>query len=115
MTQRAAKGGQIGANGEWYEGGKFINTIPENGKKEGSRRSKPRKVEIEPYVWVYPPEGRTQSIYRAVAGIYGSVDKAGVMQLRTDDRLPGTLQYFKTTLEEVQALIARYNAGERWV
>jgi len=33
-TKRAAKGGEMGANGEWYEGGKFINTVPENRKRE---------------------------------------------------------------------------------
>lgn len=31
---RAAKGGETGANGEWYEGGKFIATTPETKKGE---------------------------------------------------------------------------------
>ena len=30
--KRAAKGGEIGANGEFYAGGKFINTVEENSK-----------------------------------------------------------------------------------
>lgn len=32
ITKRAPKGGAIGANGEFYEGGKFINTVPKNAK-----------------------------------------------------------------------------------
>lgn len=53
-TKRAAKGGEYGANGEFYEGGKFINSIPENPKKEGSApKAKPRKKQVEPFKpWV---------------------------------------------------------------
>ena len=47
---RANKGGEYGANGEWYEGGKFIaRTDRPKGK---ARKSSTRKIEIEPYVWV---------------------------------------------------------------
>lgn len=110
-TKRAAKGGEYGANGEWYEGGKFINTIPENAKKEGSVKAKPRKVEIAPYIWEVTDK---QSIYRQIAGIYGKVIN-GVFVLRTDDRLQQTLEYYGRTLAEVETLIARYNAGERYL
>jgi len=112
-TKRAAKGGEFGANGEWYEGGKFINTIPENRKKEGSAPRGTGKQEIAPYKWEVSPEGR-MSLYRQFAGVYGKVID-GVAVLRTDDQLAQTLTYYGKTLEQATALIDRWNAGERWM
>lgn len=117
-TKRAAKGGEFGANGEWYEGGKFINTIPENRKKEGSSRRGTGKVEIKPYVWVVAPEGTSGiSLYRQFAGAFGKIiDGVAVL---TDggngDRLPAILRYVGKTREEAQIIIDRYNSGERWL
>lgn len=111
-TKRAAKGGEFGANGEWYEGGKFINTIPENRKKEGSSRRGSGKVEIEPYVWVVAPEGTSGiSLYKNLAGVFGKVID-GKMVLNVN---PVTLRYFGKTMEQVQVMADRYNAGERWL
>lgn len=110
---RAPKGGAYGANGEWYEGGKFINTVPHNAKKEGSKPKGSGKQEIAPYQWEVPPEGK-RSIYRQFAGVFGKVVD-GVAYLRTDNQLPQTLAYFGVTLEEAQDLIARWNDGERWI
>ena len=109
-TKRAAKGGEIGANGEWYEGGKFINTVPENAKKEGSHRRKPSKVEIAPYEWALQPEGK-RSIYRVFAGIFGKVVN-GRLEVLCNDQV---LAYTGTSREAAQALADRWNAGERWM
>jgi hypothetical protein len=108
-TKRAAKGGEFGANGEWYEGGKFINTVPENRKKEGSYRRKPSKQEIAPYEWAIAPEGK-RSIYRAFAGIFGKLVNGRLEVLCSDQ----VLTYTGTTREEAQALADLWNAGERW-
>lgn len=108
-TKRAAKGGEFGANGDWYEGGKFINTISENHKRHGSTPSKARKVEIAPYEWVYPVEGK-QSIFGILGGIFGKVID-GRMVIRTSDQ---TLNHFGRTMSEVEELAAKWNAGERW-
>ena len=110
MTKRAAAGGEFGANGEWYEGGKFINTVAENPKKEGSKPRGQRKMEIAPYVWEVAPEGRV-SLYAQFAGVFGKVID-GVAVMGCSDR---TLAYFRRTREEVQHLIDRWNAGERWL
>jgi hypothetical protein len=108
--RRAAKGGEFGANGEWYEGGKFINTVPENQKKHGSHKgSGIRKVEIAPYEWVMS-DGK-KSIYQNLAGIHGKVID-GRMVIRTSEQ---TLNYFGQTIQEVQTLADRWNAGERWM
>ena len=111
-TKRAAKGGEYGANGEWYEGGKFINTVPENGKKEGSKPKASRKQEIAPYVWEVAPEGK-RSLYRQFAGVFGRVEN-GVAVMLYNDRLPTILNYVGRTLEEAQNILDRWNAGERW-
>lgn len=110
-TKRAVRGGEFGANGEWYEGGKFINTVAENRKKEGSHKSKARKVEIAPYVWEVSDK---VSIYRQLAGIFGKVIN-GVFVMRTDEQLPMTLNYTGRTMAEVEVLVARWNAGERYL
>lgn len=113
MTRHAKAGGEFGANGEWYEGGKFINTIAENSKKEGSKPRRVHKCQIEPFVWVVPPREGLRSVFSEFEGVYGCV-RNGVAQLRTDDRLPITLAYYNRTLDEVTRLIAEYNAGMRW-
>lgn len=111
--KRAAVGGEFGANGEWYEGGKFINTVEENAKGKAKKRTTTRKQEIAPYVWEVPPEGKW-SLYVLFAGLYGNV-RNGVAVLRTDDRLQGTLKYDGKTLEQAKKMIDDWNAGVRWV
>ncbi len=110
-TKRAAKGGEFGANGEWYEGGKFINTLPENRKKEGShKKGTPGKQEIAPYKWELPPEGMN-SIYRRIAGIVAKLIN-GVMVPAYN---PQILRYIGMTSAEADRLISLWNAGERWL
>lgn len=109
-TKRAAKGGEYGANGEWYEGGKFINTIPKNRKREGSHPRKARKVEVEPYKWVVSEDGR-RSIYQAFVGIFGKLVN-GKMEVLCNDQV---FRYTCVSREEAQAMADRYNAGERWI
>jgi hypothetical protein len=111
MTKRATKGGEFGANGEWYEGGKFINTVAENRKREGSSRGS-GKQEIAPYTWEVAPIGM-KSLYRQFAGVFGKVID-GVAVIRNDDQMETTLRYYRTTRDEAVAMIDRWNAGERW-
>lgn len=112
-NKRAAKGGEFGANGEWYEGGKFINTVPENKKREGSNQRGTGKQEIAPYTWEIAPEGK-KSLYRQFAGVFGRVVD-GVAVLRTDEQLPQTCRYYGVSMEQAEELISRWNAGERWM
>jgi len=108
MSQKRAKiGGEVGTNGEFYEGGKFL---PSTQKPKGKPRRGSGKQEIEPYKWEVPPAGM-RSIYRSLAGIYGRVEN-GVMVERIN---PATLAYYGDDRDEVISRIARYNAGERWM
>ena len=109
-TKRAAVGGEFGANGEWYEGGKFINTVPENSKRSGSAKRGQGKREIAPYVWEIAPEPNMRSLYRQFAGVFGIVID-GVAVVRCHQQ---TLNYFGRTIEEVSDMIQRWNAGQRW-
>lgn len=109
-TKRAKAGGEFGANGEWYEGGKFLNTVPENRKREGSHPKRAAgRVEIEPYVWATPEDGQ-RSIYRRMQGNFGRIEN-GVMVVRVSQQ---TLAYFGETLESVQSMADAYNSGIRW-
>ena len=109
-TKRARKGGEYGANGEWYDGGKFINTVAENAKKERSKPFKPSKCEIAPYVWALNSEGKS-SLYRQFAGAFGKVIDGTAVYVGSDR----ILAYCGRTREEAQDLLDRWNAGERWI
>jgi hypothetical protein len=115
-TKRAGKGGEFGANGEWYEGGKFINTVADNAKKHGSRKSKPRKCEVAPYKWEVAPEGKG-SLYEMFQGTWGVVRRDGVAVLAYGndvERLEHVLNYCGFTRATAQQWLDRYNAGEKW-
>jgi hypothetical protein len=109
-TNRAKKGGQVGINGEFYEGGTFL---PSTERPKSKPAKTTGKQEIEPYKWEVAPEGKA-SIYRKIVGIIGSV-RNGVAELRKDDRLHATLSYYGITLTRAQELVDSYNAGNRWV
>ena len=112
--KRAAVGGEFGANGEWYEGGKFINTVADNAKRNAKKRNATRKQEIAPYVWEVPPQEGQRSLYDRFAGVYGNVWN-GIAVLRNDDRLQTTLECYGKTLEQAKKMIDDWNAGVRWV
>ena len=113
-TKRAAKGGEVGANGEWYEGGRFINTIPENCKLEGSVKSKPRKVQIDAYTWVIAEGKPLFSIVGTVAEYIDRRDVAKGIRPFVPVFKNG-VSFNGMKIEEVQAICDRYNAGERWM
>lgn len=115
-TQKRAKvGGEFGANGEWYEGGKFINTVPENRKKEGSHPKGTGKQEIAPYVWEVAPNGE-RSLYKKFAGAWGRVENGvAVFAYGSDiERLNHVLAYCGVTKAQAQEMLDKWNAGQRW-
>ncbi len=110
--QRAPQGGAFGANGEWYEGGKFINTIAANEKRAAKAAQKAnRKQEIEPYVWAVPPVAGQMSLLRRFAGVFGNVRN----NVAYVDCKEVTLAYYGVTLAEVQEWVDAYNRGQRWI
>ena len=111
-TKRAQQGGELGANGEFYRGGQFLNTIEENPKREGSRPKGTRKREIAPYVWEVQPTPESRSIYTMIAGIYGRTNRDGQMEL---DINPVTLAFYHDDEATIRDMATRYNSGQRWV
>ena len=68
MIQRRAKtGGESGANGEWYEGGKFIATT-DHAKGKPAKQAKTRKMEVAPYNWQEQPTADHVAIYSYLGG-----------------------------------------------
>jgi hypothetical protein len=114
--RRAKTGGELGANGEWYEGGKFINTIEENAKRHGSRPKQAGKQEIAPYQWEVGPAGSI-SLYRQFAGAWGRIENGvAILAYGSDtERLDHVLAYCGRTKAEAQAMLDRWNNGERWL
>jgi hypothetical protein len=110
---RAKKGGEYGANGEWYEGGKFINTVPENAKRHGSKKVKPvGKRNTAPGVWEIQPTPESIAIFPQLSGIEIFNRETGLFTFNPALRLDFATE---TAIARRQDLIARYNQGERWV
>lgn len=107
---RAKAGGQFGANGEWYEGGKFINTVPENSKNQAPKKRGSGKQEIEPCKWEVAPEGK-MSLYRQLAGVERFDFTAMQFSLN-----PGLRSEYATpeAVAKRQSKIAAFNSGVRW-
>jgi len=116
MTHSRAKaGGEFGANGEWYEGGKFINTVAENAKRAAKEAKKAtRKQEVENYKWEIAPIAGQRALYPMLSGMEISNRDRVNPQFTFNPDLRGDL----ATAEYIavrKARIAAFNAGERWV
>lgn len=107
MQQRAQVGGQVGANGEWYEGGKFIATVDNpKGKSKGAKPS--RKQQYEPYKWDVAPEQGQRAIFDVMSG-FAILNRSTMQCTRHAHANSG---YWGYTSDE---LIAKWNSGIRWV
>lgn len=106
---RAKKGGEIGANGEFYKGGTFIAKT-DRPKGQPVRHKKTGKQEIEPFVWVLPPFEGARSIFRRIAGRHPF------------NRAALTFGFNEEFIEHLgpedgakeRHLINLFNSGERW-
>lgn len=116
MTHSRAKaGGEFGANGEWYEGGKFINTVAENAKRAAKEAKKAtRKQEVENYKWEIAPIAGQRAIYQMLSGVEISNRNRENPQFTLNPNLRGDLATAEY-IEVRKARIAAFNAGERWV
>ncbi len=110
--RRARAGGELGANREFYRGGQFVNTVPENPK--GTARSRPataRREEFAPFRYAEAPAPGLRAIYAQLAGIY-AYD-------RGRDRFGDPPEAWRGYVgaehaATLDALRERYNRGERW-
>ena len=109
MTDRAKCGGEVGVNGERYEGGQFL---PHTDRPKGKPRPKGSgKREVAPFVWEVPPE---EGMVPLIA-LFGQVCWYDHYQKRftgTNDR---AIAYYGKDKAQVIEWMTRWNAGERWV
>lgn len=109
---RAKKGGEIGANGEFYEGGKFIATT-DRSKGEAKRKvKKTGRREIAPYVWEMQPTPESYPIFSLVGCELKCVKfdyDSKVCVLAINDHFAQ-----HSRIEWLETQLARFNAGERW-
>jgi hypothetical protein len=120
MTLRAAKGGQVAPNGEFYKGGQFINTIAGNQKQSSiSRASKPSKFQVAPYQWTEGTiEERMSCIYNKIADACKFKEtsfKSGNWKVDRQSINLGYLEYRGMSVEEFNTLADLFDAGQRFV
>lgn len=104
---RAKAGGERGANGDWYEGGKFIATT-DHAKKHGSNKATGRR-EVECGVWEVPPEGK-RSVFNKAAGIV----KWDHNTKRFDIQGTWNKEALKSSFPQAFEAAERFNNGARW-
>jgi len=106
---RAKQGGEVGPNGEFYEGGKFIATT-DHAKSRVGRKTTGR-VETESGIWVEGREG-WRPLFGKLAGVEEFVRPLN--QFRFNSRL--RIHYAEpAVIEQRHAMIAAWNAGKRWI
>jgi len=111
--RRAKAGGEFGANGEWYEGGKFIATTDH--PKSQRRWTKPTgKQEVGPGKWVRPPETADNVIavglYKAIAGVETRLTTG---DYTLNQNLKGRFAT-EEAINERRAYIDAWNKGALW-
>jgi len=110
--RRAAKGGEYGANGEFYEGGKFINTVEENGKQKKKWKKPTGRREVAPSVWEMQPDSDMMPIYGMLAGFEVFNRLTGKFEFNNDLRGQyATPEFIKVRLSRID----KYNSGEKWL
>lgn len=112
---RAKIGGEYGANGEWYEGGKFLNTVAENAKKHGS---KPKvfvgKQQIAAYKWEVAPVIGQRAIFSIVGCQAKYIDQRAGGDIMPNESVFGF--YGDSTFgHKISTLCEMFNAGQRWI
>lgn len=108
MGQRRAKtGGETGANGEWYEGGKFIaNTDRAKGHKVAGRAT--GRQLVAPGVLEIAPSADLVAIFPQLTAGFFAFDGMTFGAVINES----ALNYFGA--ERLIALRDLFNAGERW-
>ncbi len=109
--RRASAGGEIGANGEFYNGGEFIATTEAAKKAADAKIAKHmgRKQEVEPYKWELPTSETARTI-NIFMGVFLKQDRS--TGLASVVSYNGPMEGFGYSADELAAL---WNNGQRWV
>ena len=108
---RAKTGGEFGANGEWYDGGKFIATTDHAKKAKGAVRTGGGRVQIDSNVHA-ARRSDAHPLWRLLAGIEEYCATSGKFtfnqKLKEEFSTPEAILKRKET-------IAQFNSGKRWI
>jgi hypothetical protein len=107
---RAKKGGEIGANGEFYEGGKFIAKT-EKPKSQAEIRKATRRQNTSPYVWEVAPNAELVAIFPSLNGIEFFNHNTKTFAFNAD--LRGSFAT-EEAIECRKNKIEAYNNGKKW-
>ena len=109
MTKRANKGGEVGINGEMYDGGKFMPStkLPKRSSSSKTLRSKRRLV--MPGMIATIPEGAV-AIYPQIREFVTFVEGVGAV-VRFEDSHPAVEHHFDDPAT-LHRLIKRFNDGQ---
>ena len=103
---RAKKGGEIGANGEFYKGGAFIATT-DRPKGQPKKKYKASGKQIIDYgTWEVPVDESMKSIFSFVQGVYGNCHTGEINEQ--------AVSFAGEDIKKIESLIARFRNGERW-
>lgn len=109
MQKRAKTGGEIGTNGEFYQGGEFLPTTELASRHRAKVAPKARKEKIAQYVFDFAPEGH-RAIFQGIAGIFATL-RNGKMVVAASEQ---TFTYYNRNPADIQALCDKWNDGEFW-
>lgn len=111
--QRAKKGGEVGTNGEWYEGGKFLPTTEKPKGKKAKRGS--GKQQVAPYIWEVPLSDEHFAIFGKIVGTYAAYIDRSNPDAGIEPFAPAIVHYGNDFRgNAINDLCEAYNNGERW-
>lgn len=116
MAHHAKKGGEIGANGEFYKGGQFVADSEHTVKgKKKKIFSGSHKIPVEPgKPWVKVDRSMDSIMRHILVGLWNQPDwrKTGVL---LDSKAEEICNRNHWSFECQKELIRRFNAGERLI
>lgn len=117
MAHNAKRGGEWGANGEFYKGGQFVADNPNTAKGAAKTTKTLHRIEIEPYKWIIAPVDVFPIMAAAGIGTVAQFKRAGGWRDYSEIELIDGAVFLCIrngwNIEEIKNFIARYNAGER--
>lgn len=122
---RAKAGGQMGINGEFYEGGQFLPSSKDTVKGAQAKIKAGHKSPIAPFVWIASPAPDMLSIYARIENnvtdnrrdceYVKGVGFIGLQVKPAEKMLDGNGKPQRQEwVDFITALCQKFNAGERW-
>lgn len=109
MRKRARKGGEVGINGEMYDGGKFMPSTRLPKRSPSSNTPRSNRHLVMPGMIATIPDG-TVAIYPQIREFVSFVEGVGAV-VRFEDSHPAVVHHFDDPAA-LHRLIKRFNDGQ---